>query len=167
MSEMRIRAATLADIATLIHHRRMMWWDMGRRNEAALVLMEAAAGEYFRTAVLDGSYVGFLAENESGAITGGGGIVISPWPGILGQRSPRKAMILNLYVEPACRRRGIARALMEAMIGWCRENGFGNVSLHASDRGRPLYKQLGFEPTNEMRLDLSDGSSSAEDAGVR
>ena len=29
-----------------------------------------------------------------------------------------------------------------------------HVTLHASDKGRPLYESLGFEPTNEMRLKL-------------
>ena len=38
MSEITIRAATVDDIPTLILHRRMMWWDMGRHDEAALDL---------------------------------------------------------------------------------------------------------------------------------
>jgi len=29
------------------------------------------------------------------------------------------------------------------------------VSLHASDDGRKLYEELGFQPTNEMRLELN------------
>jgi len=29
-----------------------------------------------------------------------------------------------------------------------------HVTLHASDKGRPLYDSLGFEVTNEMRLNL-------------
>ena len=40
MSQVQIRPATAADIPVLIRHRRMMWWDMGRRDEAALRLME-------------------------------------------------------------------------------------------------------------------------------
>jgi GNAT superfamily N-acetyltransferase len=149
-----VRAAAPDDIALLVRHRRMMWFDMGRREEAALALMEEAAREYFSTAVPDGSYRGFLAVHDSREVVGGGGIVVSPWPGILGQRLPRRAMILNVYVEREHRRRGIARALMTEMIRWCRENGFVSVGLHASDEGRPLYEHLGFKPTNEMRLDF-------------
>jgi len=149
-----IRVATAADIPLLVRHRRMMWWDMGRRNEAALRLMEQAAMEYFPAAIADGSYRGFLATIGDGTVVGGGGIVISRWPGSLGQRQPLRAMILNMYVEREYRRRGIARTLMQTMITWCRENGFVSVGLHASDEGRPLYEQLGFEPTNEMRLTL-------------
>jgi GNAT superfamily N-acetyltransferase len=156
MGEMTIRAAGVDDIDFLVRHRRMMWWDMGRRNEAELGLMEEAAREYFAVAVGKGSYRGFLAVAARGKVVGGAGIVLSAWPGILGQRSPRRAMILNMYVEREYRRRGIARALMVKMISWCRENGFVSVGLHASDEGRSLYEQLGFEPTNEMRLDLRE-----------
>jgi len=154
MSEMTIRVATVDDIPTLLLHRRMMWWDMGRHDEAALDLMHQTASEYFGTAVADGSYRGFLAVDATGKTIGGGGIVISSWPGILGQRQPQRAMILNMYVERAHRRHGVGRALMAAMITWCRENDFASVGLHASDEGRGLYEQLGFKPTTEMQLAL-------------
>ena len=36
------------------------------------------------------------------------------------------------------------------MIAYCRENGWPRISLHASDMGRGLYEELGFQPTNEM-----------------
>jgi len=157
-----IRAATMADIPILLRHRRQMWWDMGRRDEAALDFMEHAANEYFHAAIADGSYLGFLALGTRNEVIGGGGIVISSWPGALGQRQPKRAMILNLFVERQHRRRGVGHALMKEMIAWCRENEFASVSLHASDEGRALYEQLGFRPSNEMRLDfeLTDGQRS-------
>jgi hypothetical protein len=40
------------------------------------------------------------------------------------------------------------------MIDYCRENGWPRLTLHASDMGRGLYEDLGFKPTNEMRLVL-------------
>jgi ribosomal protein S18 acetylase RimI-like enzyme len=154
MVQVTIREATSSDIPVLLRHRRLMWWDMGRRDELALDRMESTASEYFSQALSQGSYRGFLAVDSSGAVLGGGGIVISLWPGVLGQLQPRRAMILNLYVERESRRQGIANALMKRMITWCRENGFSSVALHASEDGRGLYERLGFKPTNEMRLDF-------------
>jgi GNAT superfamily N-acetyltransferase len=155
MEQVKIRSATLADILILVRHRRCMWWDIGDRDETALDLMAEAATEYFREALPQGSYHGVLAVNGNDEVVGGGGIVISKWPGVFAQREPNRAMILNLYVEPQYRRQGIAAKLMEAMIAWCKENNFASVGLHASDEGRPLYEHLGFKPTNEMRLDLT------------
>jgi hypothetical protein len=40
------------------------------------------------------------------------------------------------------------------IVAWGRESGLGSLYLHASDEGRPLYRSLGFVPTNEMRLDF-------------
>jgi GNAT superfamily N-acetyltransferase len=154
MGQVLIRETTSADISVLLRHRRMMWWDMGRRDEAALDLMERAATEYFSQAIPQGSYRGFLAIDPAGEVIGGAGIVISAWPGVLGQLQPRRAMILNLYVERHHRRQGIADALMRRMIEWCRQNQFCSVALHASEDGRALYERLGFKPTNEMRLDF-------------
>jgi GNAT superfamily N-acetyltransferase len=145
-----LRPATLADLDLLVHHRRSMWSDMGR-DARLLDIMAYAAEEYFAAAVPNESYRGWLAECD-GKVVGGAGVVISAWPGNPGSTLAKRAMILNMYVERDYRRRGIARALMETVIAWCRAEGFSAVGLHASDEARPLYESMGFEPTNEMRL---------------
>jgi predicted GNAT family acetyltransferase len=76
------------------------------------------------------------------------------WPPHLAHLEPVRGNIVNVYVEPAYRRRGLARALTEACLDWCRQHTIHMVILHASDAGRPVYAALGFEPTNEMRLVL-------------
>ena len=65
--------------------------------------------------------------------------------------------ISMVIVDPAWRRRGLARRLMEAALVWCGEHGIRAVILHSSDDGRALYEKLGFQPTNEMRLLLEAG----------
>jgi len=63
-----------------------------------------------------------------------------------------EAIVLNVYVEPAWRRRGVADALMRAVLDGLAGRGIRRIVLHASDDGRRLYERLGFMPTNEMRL---------------
>lgn len=153
MDEIRIRKAGIEDLASILHHRRAMFEEMGE-PAALLDRIDAASLEYFRVALTSGSYQAWVAETAHGEVAGGGGVLISEWPGFPGEGRPRRATILNVYTEPKARRRGVARRLMETMIAWCRAEGFGAVSLHASSFGRPLYEALGFEATNEMRLKL-------------
>ena len=59
-----------------------------------------------------------------------------------------------VYVQPAHRRRGIGRALMQAAIAWAREHDCTRVRLRSSDEGRSLYESLGFRAGREMEIDL-------------
>lgn len=83
-----------------------------------------------------------------------GAVFIFPWSGNPKERIRKRAFILNVFTEPACRRRGIARTLVQMMVEWCRSQGFLSVRLNASDMGRPVYESLGVVPTHEMRLTL-------------
>lgn len=131
-----------------------MYESMGHTDEAMLDEVLRVSELYFRIALPNGRYRGYLAETEEGRVVGGGGIVINDWPAHPRETMPLRVWILNMYVEPEFRRLGIAKRLMEAMVEWCRAEGFRNVSLHASTEGRPLYASMGFVPTNEMRLEL-------------
>jgi len=158
MSEIFIRQATARDLNHILGHRRSMFEAMGERDSASLDAMARVSENYFRSALENGTYRAWLAEASQGHVVGGGGVVISAWPAMPRAPQARRATILNMYTEPAYRRRGIARRLMWTMIDWLMEQGFCEVSLHASDFGRPLYEQLGFQPTKEMRLTLQNAT---------
>jgi GNAT superfamily N-acetyltransferase len=64
------------------------------------------------------------------------------------------AYVHTVYTEPDYRRLGLAHRILTAMIAECRARGLPRLTLHASVQGRGLYEQLGFAPTNEMRLVL-------------
>ena len=152
-AEATIRAATVDDLGEIIRHRRCMFRDMGFKDAAALDAMEATSAPFIKTGLQDGSFREWFVEID-GRVVAGGGVLF------LGQlSSPRdpnaqRAWILNMYTEPEYRGRGLAKAIIETSIAWCREQGFAWVSLHASEAGRHLYEKLGFKPTSEMRLGL-------------
>jgi ribosomal protein S18 acetylase RimI-like enzyme len=148
---MQLRPATLADLDVILHHRREMFREMGGDYERQLDRFDYASQQYFQSALQDGSYIGLLGEID-GKVIAGGGVVVTPWPGSPLNFNPRRAWILNIYVDPEYRRRGLARDITEALVEWCRGNGFQSVALHASEYGRSLYEKLGFRSTNEMRL---------------
>src|SRR5262249_11985908 len=136
-------------------HRRAMFAEMGGASEEVLDRMEQATEQYLREALPNGIYRAWMAETPGGRVVSGGGIAIVPWPGSPDFAAPRRGWILGIYTEPEYRRRGIARRIVETIVEWCRVEGYGHVSLHASKDGRQLYEKLGFRPTNEMRFYLT------------
>jgi GNAT superfamily N-acetyltransferase len=154
-----IREATPDDIPEIVRQRRAMYEDMDYKDSEALAAVVATSTAYLSEALPNGSFRAWLAVSAE-RIVGGGAIVISPWPSHPYDGQCRRATILNVYTYPDHRKRGIGRQLMQTMIEWCRQEGFTFVSLHASKDGRHLYETMGFEATNEMRLNLRPGTSS-------
>ena len=152
--EVRIRAATTADVETVVEHRRAMFQEMGYRDAAALNSMAAAFRPWLCRKMRDGEYLAWLALDEQGQVAAGLGLWLMDWPPhMVGPGGPR-GNILNVYTRPEYRRQGMARSLMLSALEWCRTHSVSAVILHASKDGRSLYEKLGFHPTNEMRLEL-------------
>jgi ribosomal protein S18 acetylase RimI-like enzyme len=147
-----IRIADLGDAAAIVEHRREMFRDMGRADEARLAQMSAAFESWLLRRMESGEYLAWMAVAADGSVAGGAGLWLMDWPPHVIGSGARRGNILNVYVRPESRRRGIARALMETTLEWTRANGVDCVILHASDEGRALYESLGFTATNEMRL---------------
>jgi ribosomal protein S18 acetylase RimI-like enzyme len=59
--------------------------------------------------------------------------------------------VLNVFVDPEYRRRGLARALIERCMDEAHRRRIRTVALHSSDMGRALYEALGFSATQEMQ----------------
>jgi GNAT superfamily N-acetyltransferase len=150
-SEYRIRRATVEDAPVIARHRAAMFRDMGDASGDDVARIESASILYLRRMISERRFLGWLAERQ-GEVVAGGGLVVSqllPRPGAVD--GGEQALILNVYCEPEHRRRGLARALMEVMLEWCKRERMAKVVLHASQDGRPLYESLGFIQTNEMR----------------
>lgn len=150
-----MRLATVDDAVVIAQHRIAMFRDMGVLDARDAEPLRVASLAYLRAALPSGAYLGWLAEHD-GTVVAGGGLI--PQPGVPRPENIHggdEAYLLNVYTDPAHRRRGLARRLMDEMLAWCRERGLARVMLHASDEGLALYESLGFEPkTNEMRLVL-------------
>jgi GNAT superfamily N-acetyltransferase len=148
-----IREASVPDIPEILRQRRRMYEDIHHTDSALLDTVVSLSAAYLKTAVPDGSFRAWLAADGT-RVVAGAAVLISPWPAHPYDLECRRATILNVYTDPDYRRRGIARTLMQTIIDWCKLEGFVRVTLHASDEGRRLYESLGFEPSNEMRLNL-------------
>ena len=153
-----VRTATAADAAVLARHRAEMFRDMGVLPERLYEALVAASRRYFQEAIPSGEYLGWLlapATHGADAVAGAGVQLrrALPHPAPDGDAvvTGLQAVILNVYTEPAWRRRGCAALLMHHVLDWAAANSITNLVLHASAEGRHLYEKLGFVPSNEMR----------------
>lgn len=55
-----------------------------------------------------------------------------------------RAHLMNVYTNDAYRRQGIGKRMVQSLIDEARAKGCTEISLDATDMGRPLYKRLGF-----------------------
>ncbi|MGW1253786.1 GNAT family N-acetyltransferase [Streptomyces sp. NPDC002513] len=76
--------------------------------------------------------------------------------GRAGNPHGRVGHVFSVATDPGTRRRGYARACMESLLDWFREQDVRQVDLNASAQAEPLYAALGFvrKPDPSMRLSL-------------
>jgi ribosomal protein S18 acetylase RimI-like enzyme len=149
MSE--IRLATVADAEAIAEQRLRMFADAGVAEESAMGPMTKNFVEWVRPRLADGTYMGWLVE-EHGQLVAGAGLWVIDWPPHFMDDQPQRAYLLNFYVAPEMRRRGLARDLLALAVTEAKARGIKVVTLHASKFGKPVYEQAGFKISNEMIL---------------
>ena len=117
-----VRPADPADIPHLAHHRTAMFHDMGQLAAHLEEPLKQATAAWLGEALPRGEYLAWVAEeNGTARVIGGAGVQLRP---ILPRPRPRtdelelgpEAIVLNVYVEHAWRLRGVADALMRAVL---------------------------------------------------
>ena len=155
MTGYRIRFACVSDAEVIAQQRVAMFRDMGElENPADAAALEASARARLIEQLRSGEYVGWLAEQDATVIGGAGALIHQYHPSPQNLRGRPTAYVLNVYIDPAYRKQGVATALMKAIARWCAEHDIPRISLHTSDAGRRLYERLGFAASNEMRTDV-------------
>lgn len=152
-----VRPAGMDDLPALAHHRSAMFRDMRQLAPDSESSLTDATATYLRDAMPRGEYLAWVAQDVEGHVVGGAGVQLRPIlprprPGSSDLEMGPEGLVVNVYVEPPWRQRGVARALMTMLLGALATRGIRRIVLHASDEGRPLYERLGFHHTNEMRL---------------
>jgi GNAT superfamily N-acetyltransferase len=144
---MIIREATRSDSKWILHHRIAMFKDMG---EPADELSETTKlTEQYLEDDWTKDYLYFLVEDDSKVI-GGCGISTFRIPPQLSQPSGVYAYLSNMFIEPDYRRKGVGRMLVNFVIDFCHKERIGLLFLHASDKGHPLYKSMGFVSSERL-----------------
>jgi GNAT superfamily N-acetyltransferase len=109
-------------------------------------LPEAFAGR-LREAVEAGNFEVLVARAEGRVI----GVAVVAFRLNISAGGPF-ASIEDLYVRPESRRRGVGRALLEAVAGRCKIRGVSYLEVQADDEAAEFYSALGYEPELGVRV---------------
>ena len=143
MNEWMIRPGTLDELDELIRLRRSLFEAMGYEDPAVLAQTNDACRSYFKQQMPTSAFRVWVAESD-GRLVASIGLVVHRVPPSPGNLTGRVGYIMNLVTDPAFRRQGIARALMEHVLNVLSAEGVLVATLHATSDGRPLYESLGF-----------------------
>jgi GNAT superfamily N-acetyltransferase len=150
---MNLRNVSAADLDLVCRHREEMFRESGR-PETELAAMSAPFRSWLAPRLDDGRYFGFIAEWDRLPVAGVGLMEIDWPPHPFHPTIDRRGYVLNVFVEPAYRGRGVASLLMEASDREFERRGLTFLVLHATDAGRPVYERVGWAQTSEMSKSL-------------
>src|SRR4051794_20974700 len=110
---LKTRSATLADAALIAAHRREMFASMGGFEQPLLDEVRRASEPWTASMMEQGKYLGWITEDGERPIASAGMLILDWPPHPLDPAGGARAYLLNVFVEPEFRRRGVARGLLE------------------------------------------------------
>lgn len=149
----RLRPVAPDDLDLVCRHRYEMFKASGRGDEILVPMTE-----HFRVwlcrHLADESYFGWIVEEDGRPVAGLGMMAIDWPPHPSHPTQDKRGYVLNVFVEPEWRGKGLARELMRTATDEARRRGLRHLVLHATRQGRPLYDKLGWAQTSEMAITL-------------
>jgi ribosomal protein S18 acetylase RimI-like enzyme len=146
------RPVSLSDLDLICRHREDMFRASNApgRSDESLRAMTASFRVWIQPRLRDGSYFGYIVEDDGAAVAGIGLMIIDWPPHPLHPNEDKRGYVLNVFVDPSHRKRGLATMLMSLGEAEIARRGVSFAILHATRMGRLLYEQTGWTQTAEM-----------------
>ena len=150
---MEYRVATLDDIDLLTASRVKVLRAANKLDDSVdMTEVEKESYNYYQKALADGTHFAILVMAD-GRFIGAGGVSFYNVMPTYHNPSGKKAYIMNMYTDPSYRRQGIAYKTLDILVNVARKREINQISLEATDMGRPLYEKYGFvKMESEMEL---------------
>ena len=149
---MEARLATVDDVPELVRLREVMLESMGRGGDPT---WRPIVDAQLRSGLVDGRFFAAVVDGDAGLAGSGVGMV---WERLAGtDDSGWFGYIQSMATDPAWRRRGVARAVLELLLEEFRARGVAKVGLHYTPLGERLYRSVGFREPHQPELRWNDG----------
>jgi len=149
-----IRLATTDDLEEIAKLRYKMFDNIGTTQFLADEFLKTTRDYYSEQYRL--SRCVHAVKEENGVIIGcAGGLIRTDDFLRHSFKTYEYGYVMDVYVEPEYRRKGIARSLVEMILGWHSGKAIKTVKLDASKLSGTLYQGLGFKSSIEMAIQIS------------
>ena len=139
---MEYRIATLSDCEALTNLRMRMRKELDTDFASELIYAETL--DFFKRNIKNGTHIAFICEQDKQMIATVGITLFEIMP-TTKHPNGKVARLMNMYVEPYYRSKGIAKELLNRVTVYAEEHHIGKVMLNPSQMGKSLYENYGFQ----------------------
>lgn len=149
---MEIRRATIKDLDRLIENRIKFVSDIG--DIPSPEEFSESTSKYFKSHIEKEDLIIWLAVDKDEIVATVEFCIYEIMP-TLSSMCGKTGLLLNVWTDENYRRQGLATKLLNNTIEDAKKSGVMNISLKATDQGRPVYEKLGFKNIpNGMEIKL-------------
>lgn len=112
-------------------------------DDVDMSVAEKESYAYYKRSLVTGEHIAYLVY-DNGTFIGAGGVSFYQVMPTYHNPTGKKAYIMNMYTALEYRRQGIAIHTLDLLVNDAREQGVSQITLEATDMGRPLYENYGF-----------------------
>ena len=145
----KIRTATKNDIEDLMNVRLEMLRIVNNLSDSET--FDTTLIEQSRNYFLNGNQTTVIAVDENKIVGCATISYINIMP-TYSHPTGNRAHLMNVYTNKNYRRQGIAKQMVSLLIEEAKSKGATEISLDATEDGRPLYKSLGFTENKEAMV---------------
>jgi ribosomal protein S18 acetylase RimI-like enzyme len=127
-----------------------MFAEIHTLDESLMTALERRSVSWTERMIREGKYYGWITTDGDRPVASAGLLILDWPPHPFDPEGELRGYLLNVYVEPEFRKRGLAHELVERCMAGARRRGIRVVTLHSSQAARPIYERFGFHATNEM-----------------
>lgn len=150
MNQISYRRAEQPDVPILTEYRIRFALELsGPQAEEKVIQLRRQLSDYFNH-TMNKDCISVIAECE-GEVAGIGSVMLRQTPGNFRNPSGKWGYIMNMYTNPAFRRHGVCRNILNLLVKLANEQGATAMELHATKEGEMVYTKEDFvlhsEPT--------------------
>ena len=143
------RFSTVQDLARIAELRLRMFDEIGTTNLLTDDFLQRTI-HYYTGEYQKNKCIHVVCESDNSIIGCAGGLIRTDEFLSASFKQSDYGYLMDIFVSPEFRRKGIAKAMIETLLPWFETAGISTVNLDASRLSGDLYQKLGFTTSIQM-----------------